>query len=511
MRMTRHVLWAGVFALALGASGISVSFAWDNDNHPALPSDASPTPVPPFLLPSDTPPAQGNDQLFMFRTDPTGQLVPNLANPDIPTEKTNLTNDQFLTYSTSGLKRIDTTDSACAYYKALNAITHVTSCGTNGALQNDGSTPIITFEQWKHDVGIDNYGPPGKTDVAHFINQVDLNLTRDHHMISYSADQLASYVCNHTGPTRTGVDPSGLFPTQREINGLIRSIKSNTNLIACVAMEYSNRGQASGTPPFIKFLIFGTNGNLLSTVDLDGRGPKGVPHVCTACHGGPFKNEITHTDPATGVKTLQFDPASNGDLGAHFLPFDKANFAFSSRSTAVEQDEAIFKLNLDVYITEASRIKFNPDTTITFDTLASASITDLISKWYNSKVTRDNPAPSFNPHIEVPVQWDFLGFNDIYLNSYAHSCRTCHVAMDTAPLEREPSLISPLNLSNVNSGGYLVCKSHVMPNAKVTFDRFWLSDPFWNFPQMVPVPGQPAASPNQPELLSGMTHCASLD
>jgi len=38
--------------------------------------------------------------------------------------------------------------------------------------------------------------------------------------------------------------------------------------------------------PFARFLIFGPNGDLLPSVNLDGNGEKFVPGACVACHGG---------------------------------------------------------------------------------------------------------------------------------------------------------------------------------------------------------------------------------
>ncbi|HYZ23152.1 MAG TPA: hypothetical protein VE690_13450 [Rhodopila sp.] len=86
--------------------------------------------IPPFL------------QDYLYRTDPTGQLVSNNAN--LPSEQAGKTDLQFLTFSISGVPRFDTTDSACQYYKAISGVTGVTGCGPNGALQG---SDIVTFEK----------------------------------------------------------------------------------------------------------------------------------------------------------------------------------------------------------------------------------------------------------------------------------------------------------------------------------------------------------------------------
>jgi hypothetical protein len=466
MLLTRFVPPVGALALMLSAGGISVGLA--ADVQPVLPSDAAPAVVSSFTLPSDLLPASAVP--YMFRTDPTGQLVDNSTSTPKET-----TDNLFLTYSirSPGI-RLDTPVTACQYYLVIKA---VTGCGPNGELQG-----AVTFDQWKQAVKIDKYGPSGQTNIGHFINQVDLNLTRDHHMISYGPTQLAGYVCNHSGSAPTAADPSGLFPPQDEVDALIKDIKQNKHLIACVAMEFSSRDTPPGTKPFTKFWIFGANGDLLSTVDLDGRGPKGVPNVCTACHGGKFDYEN-----ASG----QFDKTVNtgrpaGDLGAHFLPFDMANFAFSSKLSQANREEAIFKLNLDVFTTENSLWFVDPSGFINANTLGSASIAQLINQWYDFNVTPSNAAPQFNSNFSLAPTWDFdTNHQQAYKNAISHSCRTCHVAMDNAAFELNSGLVTSA----------LVC-SHVMPNSKVTFDRFWLS-------QRTDVPGQPPQpAGGQPNYLS---------
>jgi hypothetical protein len=454
----------GVLVLVLGAKGVSVGFALD----PALPPDLA------FPLPSDT--IYGEQQYYPDRTDPTGKLMRN--QPIFPSESAERTDDKFLTYTqlidtfkSDYHRRLDTSDTACQYYVTIGAVDRCGGSSTGtllGALINP-----TTFQAWKNEVGIDNDAqhPGTPTHIARFINQVDLNLTREHHMVYYGRDRAAAYVCNHKGPSPTIGDPTGLFPPQDEIDALINdAIENPQNTIACVAMEFSTRGQRGQPPsptPFTKFLIFGPDGALWSTVDLDGRGPKGVPNVCTACHGGKFDyvDADGHFEPQVVTNRLP------GDLGAHFLPFDIANFAFSSNLTTDQREQAIFKMNLDVYNIEPDR-----------DGLGSlSSIRGLIAGWYGGdmNMTPTNIAPSLNRKYIAPSWNDGIDgiHSNAYLYAYSHSCRTCHVAMDRAAAEENPNLISgvakPLVCDQPTSSSST--DEHVMPNAKVTFDRFWLS------------------------------------
>jgi hypothetical protein len=169
-----------------------------------------------------------------------------------------------------------------------------------------------------------------------------------------------------------------------------------------------------------------------------------------------------------------------GDLGAHFLPFDIANFAFSrdlnltqaAQDAAREtQEKGIFKLNMNVYNIE------KPQLGAPRSSYGSDSIEQLIRGWYTD-VTPTNVTPKFN--------YDYFSGTftepdpNAYVNAYAHSCRTCHVAMDRDAFEISVGglVVSPPYDQYVC--GHLVPSAtvkvdHLMPNSKVTSDRFWLS------------------------------------
>jgi hypothetical protein len=492
---------AGACVLALSATAIPHGFAGDPGQGPVLPSDKDPVKIPPVPLPSDS--VFGSQEPFTRQQDQhTGAYVPSdpIGAPTLGfIDEHFLTYDYFNSVDPNNHIRLDSDFSSCQYYKAIGA---VADCSPFGDL----ISPKFNFKQWKQAVQIDEFGPDGKTSVAHFINQVDLNLTRDHHMIYHGPNKVAAYVCNHKPPAPTVKDPSGYFPDQHDIDTAIRDIKRKKQpIIACVAMEFSPPPAAPAAPAFTKFYIFGPDpeGVLLSAVDLDGRGPKGVPNVCTACHGGTF-NYLN----AAG----QFDQtkSANGDLGAHFLPFDKANFAFSSKLSKTKAEDNIFNLNKDVYDTEIVRTtgypgQANPSS-------GSDSITQTIKGWYGN-VTATNAAPVFNTGY-VPTPWDDKGGpkSAAYLHSVSHSCRTCHVAMDRWAFELSPTLLS-------GSSHDLVCnqndqptqndsvftnpiyyQKHAMPNSKVTFDRFWLT----RDPTVVGQPPLPPGVAPQPAYLSAL-------
>lgn len=286
--------------------------------------------------------------------------------------------DVFLT-----AKGIDSRPSAWKYYQAIGAITEYDA-------EHDRPIGGITFDDWKRHTRMDPYATAGKHDVtATYVNRVDLNLTRVHHSISYGSNAVAAYVCNFLGPAADN---------QGEVNKAINNAVNGRNLVACVAMDDTVTAGVNGGRPFTRFLIFGPNGRLLPSINLDGEGEKFVPGACVACHGG---DHYAGSFPPTG--------SPSPDIGAHFLPYDTGNFSFATNSglTEVDEESAIHQLNLNV-----------------LDAGPTPASRELIAGWYQSGagiLDKDYVPPSYAGKSTNAIAF--------YKEIYAKSCRTCHVAM----------------------------------------------------------------------------------
>lgn len=290
--------------------------------------------------------------------------------------------DQFLAE-----KGLDTRVGACQYYKAIGA---VASCDASG-----NPSGAINFEDWKRTVKIGSYASGAAEYTATYVNKVDLNLTRNHNSISYGPNQTAAYVCNHLGPP-------ALNSSQTDVDTAVDNAVSEKNLVVCVAMDNNttpnvNVDKNGVAQPFTRFLIFGPNGQLLPSINLDGRREKFVPGTCVVCHGG---------DHYAGK--FPEDGTGKPDVGAHFLPYDTGTFEFSSKPelTEPEQEQAIYNLNQNV-------LKAAP-------TLAEK---ELIAGWYATGTTLNK--------LYVPTSWQgqSAAATAFYQTVYARSCLTCHVAM----------------------------------------------------------------------------------
>jgi hypothetical protein len=354
-------------------------------------------------------------------------------------------------------KGLDTRTGACQYYKAVGA---VQGCDASGNFSG-----AITFEDWKSQVQIDQYAVPPNPQIggspvysATYINKVDLNLARSHHAVippyptgsSVALQQpvtwAANYVCNHSGP-------SVLDPMQPEIDSVIQNTVNGKNLVACVAMDYStfpvNDSQVFG--PYIRFLIFGPNGQLLPSVNLDGRREKFVPGTCVVCHGG---------DHYAGK--YPEDGSGSPDVGGHFLPYDTGNFEFSSQPGLAETDQEQNIYNLNQIISTFAGTAGSPPIT--------SAESQLIQGWYQNGQVLNK--------LYVDRTWTEQGSLaiSVYQNVYARSCRTCHVALPK-PYNFEqygPFLQSGVAVDPANCGGGADRnRMYKMPNSLVTFNRFW--------------------------------------
>ena len=332
--------------------------------------------------------------------------------------------DQFLAY-----KGKDTKLSACLYYRALGA---VKDCDAQG-------TPLqpISFDDWKR---LNKLAPylSGNTEVAaDYINKMDLNLVRRMVATQAATDRIAFSVCNHPGPDRQN---------QREANAALDAAFAGEKLVACVTMEWSPTPGVNGGKPFTKFFTWGPDGQLLLSINLDGRGEKYLPGTCVACHGGTQYN---------GRFPDKGSPSPN--LGSGFLPFDTANFWFSSTRAGKDeaaQSEQIYRLNQLVRATEGG---------------AATAVTELVSGWYaKGGFTLDK---NYVPPAWTVADITTPGAAHFYREVVGSSCRTCHVSLGPN-FNWDATVLTPARAAaHVCGGSADVAINASMPNALVSRDR----------------------------------------
>jgi mono/diheme cytochrome c family protein len=428
-------------------------------------------------------------------TFPTGyfqQVFPNpidsSLNGDPEPSNAYLAADQFLTYLGE-----DTAQSACQYYQAILANSQnpqyapINNCASSGNISFASSTnPVFNFTSWQANntfIAGTNALP-----TTYFVNVVDLNLTREHHSTTYtdaSGNQaLAAYVCNHLPPT----DASGNLITinlpdtaavvtsaqQQAVETALTHAVAGSDQIACVAMDYQTNNNGV---QYTRFFVFGPSGELLPSVNLDGRGEKYVPGACVACHGG---------------NTFNPNAANPGNVSGNFLPYDTGNFAFSMTQvglTATDEAKQLFELNNNI-----SKIA----TDITVGTL------QLIDGWYGYTTGAGFPfatVPSSIPPYNInyiPSAWQTAAanasaanatiINNAYTDVVARSCRTCHTALYNQGYDWDT--VGPLGFAQ-QAHSQVCTGTQDMPNALLPFNRFWDSH-IYNSALAANTPDQPA-------------------
>ena len=276
------------------------------------------------------------------------------------------------------------------------------------------------FATWRTNNGFAANDDSQDDAKAYYFNAGDLALGRSMHMKIKANGDIAYYVSN--------------YPT---VADAIR----NTNLIASVAMEFSPI--PPGTQRVMKFAVYkGSDGSRLLAADLDGNGAKFVPNLCVICHG-------------------QQKYVANGpvDLNARYLPFDLTNFQYD-RTIGRNSQEAAFK-QLNVGILDHG----NP----------TAAESDLINSWYNDPTQAPpNHAAATQIDDAMPSTWGATtAETNLYQLVIRPSCRSCHISrgpgLDFRAFADIQSTVRGPDAAN------RICSNRAMPNAKVTYRRFWLT------------------------------------
>jgi hypothetical protein len=347
-----------------------------------------------------------------------GVQIAGLAPPGPPRPSDGIEDpERFLSY-----KGLDSRKAACEYYRAVGA---VAGCNADGGMI-DG----VNFDRWRQQNGMAPYNTTPEYSAT-FVNEVDLNLTRNHHGTRVASNHLAFYVCNHLGP----VDES-----QAAIDAAIDNAVAGRNLVACVAMDYSVSPGVNSDQPFIKYFIFGPSGELLPSVNLDGRREKFVPGVCVACHGGEHYAG-SYPEDGTGV----------ANVGASYLPYDVDNFAFSSKTGLRKEDQL-------AEIRELNQLLLESD--------PAQGMVDLITAWYADG--GDIPDESYVPASYAATQKTA----NYYQNVIKPYCRTCHVAYGgDFNSENYDTFYDGHLFGNICGDARQPYRDNAMPNSLVTYDR----------------------------------------
>jgi hypothetical protein len=292
-----------------------------------------------------------------------------------------------------------------------------------------------TFSAWKSTNGF-NDDPSVRSSGeirAIYFNDGDLQFGRDMHCRTIG-NKSACYVSNFGSP---GGDPAAA----------LHDATTNPHLaVPTVAMEYD----PALVPHAVRFYAYQNNALLPNPV-LDSEGPKRIPRLCIACHGGSY------------------DPTAKNINGASFIPFDAGSFKYDQvNGYSYDNQKAEFrKLNEFVKNTQ-------PNNTNTND-----PIKNLIDAWYAG--CGGVAAAGCNPSLDdfnaaIPTSWPPGTKNELYRDVVRPFCRGCHVSLGRTLDWTIATQITQMRMDSITNAacpGAVI--NHFMPHAEVPFKRFWFS------------------------------------
>jgi len=181
----------------------------------------------------------------------------------------------------------------------------------------------------------------------------------------------------------------------------------------------------------VTFYVYDQDGRLVPNVALDREGPKFVPHMCLACHGGTY-DDATHT-----VR------------GASFLPFDVYNFLYYEGPGFRRVDQEVKFRDLNLLVAETGPGKDNPN----------RPIARMIDGMYRAP----NGMANTTAVQYVPAGW--RGHEDLYRDFVGKYCRLCHMA--------QPARIDFETYDNFKQSnpGAAICRFGTMPHAQGPYDH----------------------------------------
>ena len=266
---------------------------------------------------------------------------------------------------------------------------------------------------------------------ASYLNHNDLGFGRDMNCRQTGGD-LACYVTNY-----------GL-PDQNLANADAAEAQDPTQRGATVAMEFLASEPADRRVRFYVYAPGDPNtAGKLKFADLDGLGPKSVPHLCIVCHGGTY------------------DEGANNVLQARFREFDLQSFKYSGGRSwdypPSADNNSLSNGELTNFATLNQMVHaIQPN---------SSAIKELIEDWYPGGF-----GPGTKPvQTNVPPGW-IMAVSD-YQDVYGKTCRTCHVARDGGVAN---DFFTFPTSSDFQVTDFAVCGfPKYMPNAYITYKNFW--------------------------------------
>jgi fibronectin type 3 domain-containing protein len=322
----------------------------------------------------------------------------------------------------------------------------------------DPDGQFSTLSSWLVHAGFEDENGEPVNDAgivsAIYLNNYDLGFGRDMRLRKDNNGNVYSYVTNYPS-VEAALEARGEFAT--------------------VVMEYSENPDPAGeNAKIVKFYAYvpdERSGDHIrsASMNFDGAGEKFVPGVCTACH---------QSNPGT----RQYTDVSEADINATFMPWDLDSFLYAHASEpefieptldSTKFDPAVLEANSRGVIEEQLR-QLNLGTLATYvdNPVRHAASIQLIHGWYGDEDLElpidQLPNNVFNGDYTQPG-WE--AEKALYHDMYARNCRICHtqISNENTNFDSYDEFINNPNLVD------MVFEQGLMPSARLSFDRFWVS------------------------------------
>jgi hypothetical protein len=386
------------------------------------------------------------------------------------------------------------------YYLSLGVL----GVGPKGTVFPKGQ--YANFKTWKHAWGFsDDPTNPGSNETrAVYYNNGDLEFGRDMHCLAPTglANPMATfvgaiinvcYVANYSPTGAPGGDPQTSVVEAEKSTGpiaVVAMVNVTTQVFVPLFPGFGFPGTWENNPKVNFFVFTASQGALVDDfvpsefAVLDTEGPKAVPGVCMACHGGGNTSTVSTT-------------------GARFLPFDTPSFLYDTVNqsfSAASQSDNFRTLNT---ITYNADVDGGAALTCCLN-ITSQTILDLITGWYLWCGGVGTPGCAIDDvnHPYIPPgnctsasEPATCGWSGDSVSAFVYQqvprvvCRTCHIAHSDAFNWQnfqavQASAAQAYSSTDTTSVCYWL-NQYYMPLAQVPFDRLWTTSANSNDPALL--------------------------
>lgn len=349
---------------------------------------------------------------------------------------------------------------------------------------DDAALPRSTYAQWR---AANHFDAPDSAALRGEQVQVVFGDFRD---LGYGRRMTARYNHDRANPAR---DTIAFVVENYLVNPATQGYGATVNLDAAVtqdlqwrvsinAIEFSP-GPAGGVK-YVKFYSFDpATGARVLAQDIDGRGKKSLPGVCTSCHGGRADGltQDAQLPLLQGGTTTPLLP--NGDVRSRLQPFEVDALAFATQPgfTRADQEAQLKTLNTWVLCTypyvgpaiarpAEDQCRQLGDT----DREWAAGAAEVIKQAYGGDGL---PATRYTPLAPPAVPAGWAGQPDLYTRVVAPACLACHRLLGTANTPEITFGSSAGFDSYLARTRELVFSQGAMPLSRLIYQRFWSTKP----------------------------------